>query len=125
MSFLLDTHILLWWLEDDPTLSAEAKTTIQNPDNFIFVSAASVWEMSIKKSLGKLKIPNNLLEVIEENEFQVLAVTAEHGLKVGELPYHHKDPFDRILIAQALHEGFTIISRDGKFKLYDAPLLEG
>ena len=79
--------------------------------------------MSIKKSLGKLDIPDDLLEMLKDNEFQVLGVTADHGLKVGDLPYHHKDPFDRILIAQALCERLMVISRDDKFKLYNVPLL--
>ncbi len=123
MRFLLDTHILLWWLEDNPKLPWNIREIIQNPESLIFVSAATMWEMSIKKSLGKLDIPDDLLEMLKDNEFQVLGVTADHGLKVGDLPYHHKDPFDRILIAQALCERLMVISRDDKFKLYDVPLL--
>ncbi len=110
-------------MEDDPKLPWDIREIIQNPGSLIFVSAATVWEMSIKKSLGKLDIPDDLLEMLKDNEFQVLGVTADHGLKVGDLPHHHKDPFDRMLIAQALCERLTVISRDGKFKLYDVPLL--
>lgn len=123
MNFLLDTHILLWWLEDEPRLSASVSSAIRNPNNFIFVSAATVWEMSIKQSLGKLEMPDNLLEVLKINEFEVLPITAEHSLKVGTLANHHKDPFDRMLIAQAISEGLTLISEDDKFQLYDVPLL--
>lgn len=123
MRFLLDTHILLWWLGDDDRLSPEIRAVIGNSENFIFVSAATVWEMSIKKSLGKLSVPNNLLEKLKDNNFEVLNITAEHGLKVTDLPIHHKDPFDRMLIAQAMIEGLTIISLDSKFHLYNIPLL--
>ncbi len=123
MKFLLDTHILLWWLEDNPRLSADIKETIRNPDNLILVSAATVWEMSIKKSLGKLDIPDDLLEILKKNKFEILTITAAHGLKVGNLPHHHKDPFDRMLIAQALCERLTVISKDEKFTLYNLPLL--
>lgn len=123
MRFLLDTHILLWWLGDDQRLSVEVREIIGNPENFIFVSAATVWEMSIKKSLGKLSVPSDLLEKLKENNFEVLNITAVHGLKVEDLPHHHKDPFDRMLIAQTLVEGLTLISGDTKFKLYDVPLL--
>lgn len=119
----MDTHILLWWLGDDQRLSVEVREIIGNPENFIFVSAATVWEMSIKKSLGKLSVPSDLLEKLKENNFEVLNITAVHGLKVEDLPHHHKDPFDRMLIAQTLVEGLTLISGDTKFKLYDVPLL--
>lgn len=123
MKFLLDTHILLWWLGDEPNLSPQIRAVISNPENTIFVSAATVWEMSIKKSLGKLSVPNNLLEKLKDNNFIVLDITAEHGLRVTDLPLHHKDPFDRMLIAQAMIEGLTIITFDTKFPLYDIPLL--
>lgn len=124
MRFLLDTHILLWWLGDDNRLSPEIRAVIGNSENFIFVSAATVWEMSIKKSLGKLSVPNNLLEKLKDNNFEVLNITAEHGLKVTDLPIHHKDPFDRMLIAQCMIEGLTIISLDSKFHLYNISLFK-
>ena len=123
MRFLLDTHILLWWLGDDERLSVEVREVIGNSENFIFVSAATVWEMSIKKSLGKLSVPNDLLDKLKENNFDILNITAVHGLRVEDLPHHHKDPFDRMLIAQALVEELTLISGDAKLKLYDVPLL--
>ncbi|MBF2057873.1 MAG: type II toxin-antitoxin system VapC family toxin [Cyanobacterium sp. T60_A2020_053] len=123
MKFLLDTHILLWWLGDEAKLSPQIRAVICHPENMIFVSAATVWEMSIKKSLGKLFVPNNLLEKLKDNYFRVLDITAEHGLKVTDLPLHHKDPFDRMLIAQAMIEDLTIITLDTKFPLYDITLL--
>ncbi len=123
MRFLLDTHILLWWLGDVQKLSAQIRGVISSPENVIFVSTATVWEMSIKKSLGKLSVPNNLLEKLKDNNFTILNITAEHGLRVTDLPLHHKDPFDRMLIAQSLIESLTIITLDTKFPLYDVPLL--
>lgn len=123
MSFLLDTHILLWFLENDSKLSGQVREIITNPENLIVVSAISAWEISIKQSLGKLIAPGNLEEALCFSRFQVLSMTLAHGIKVADLPLHHKDPFDRMLIAQALVEGLTIITVDKKFKFYDVPLL--
>ncbi|UUO13399.1 MULTISPECIES: type II toxin-antitoxin system VapC family toxin [Aphanizomenonaceae] len=122
MGFLLDTHVLLWWLANDPKLSADVREIIRNPVNDSFVSAATIWEIAIKTSLGKLKQPDDLLAVLRDNRFEVLDISAEHCLNVGSLPWHHKDPFDRMLISQALVEGLTIITVDQKFKFYDVPL---
>lgn len=124
MKLLLDTHILLWWLGDDERLSLELRAVITNPEHFIFVSAASVWEMSIKKSLGKLSVPDGLLPILKQNEFQLLSITAEHCLEIVNLPEHHKDPFDRMLIVQAQMEGMTLISQDHKFRQYNVALLK-
>jgi PIN domain nuclease of toxin-antitoxin system len=125
MGFLLDTHVLLWWLANDPKLSADVREIIRNPVNDSFVSAATIWEIAIKTSLGKLKKPDDFLEVLRDNRFQVLDISAEHCLNVGSLPWHHKDPFDRMLISQALVEGLTIITVDQKFKFYDVLLFSG
>ncbi|WP_392533735.1 type II toxin-antitoxin system VapC family toxin [Nostoc sp. C117] len=122
MSFLLDTHILLWFLENDSKLSDRIREVITNPENLIFVSAISAWEISIKQSLGKLIAPGNLEEALHFSRFQVLSMTLAHGIKVADLPLHHKDPFDRMLIAQALVEGLTIITVDQKFEFYNVPL---
>lgn len=123
MSFLLDTHILLWFLENDPKLSNQVRQVITNPKNLIFVSAISAWEISIKQFLGKLIAPSNLEEALRFSRLEVLAMILVHGIKVADLPMHHKDPFDRMLIAQALVEGLTIITVDQKFKFYNVPLL--
>jgi len=123
MRFLLDTHILLWWLGNNRRLGPGVRIVIADPQNFIFVSAASIWEISIKKSLGKLSTPDNLLTVLKQNNFQLLSITAEHGLAIADLPEHHKDPFDRMLIVQAQMEGLTLISQDSKFNQYDVILL--
>ncbi len=99
MQLLLDTHTLIWWLANNPTLANEAKDAIANPDNLVFVSAASAWEIAIKKSLGKLQAPDDLAVQIKQKNFISLAINIEHALKVEKLPLHHQDPFDRILIA--------------------------
>ena len=122
MRFLLDTHVLLWWLANDPNLSADIRDVIGNPNNICFVSAVSIWEIAIKNSIGKLRQPDDLLAVLQDNRFQILDISAVHCLRVSSLPWHHKDPFDRLLISQALVEAFVLISVDEKFKLYDVPL---
>ena len=123
MSYLLDTHALLWWLGNDATLSQKAKEVIAAPENLIFVSAVTAWEISIKKALGKLKAPDNLEEAIAENRFEVLFITIRDGIRAGELPNYHNDPFDRMVIAQALIHNLVIITRDEKFDQYGVRLL--
>lgn len=122
MRFLLDTHVLLWWLANDPSLSADIRGVIGNPNNICFVCAVTIWEIAIKNSIGKLRQPDDLLAVLQDNRFHILDISAVHCLRVGSLPWHHKDPFDRLLISQALVEDFELISVDEKFKLYDATL---
>ena len=122
MRFLLDTHVLLWWLANDQNLSADIRGVIGNPNNICFVSAVTIWEIAIKNSIGKLRQPDDLLAVLQDNRFQILDISAVHCLRVGGLPWHHKDPFDRLLISQALVEDFVLISVDEKFKLYDVNL---
>ncbi len=119
MQLLLDTHALIWWFNNDRTLSIEAKQAIADPDNIVFVSAASAWEIAIKKSLGKLQAPNDLKTQIEQKRFTTMAISIDHALTVEKLPLYHQDPFDRILIAQATYENLIIITRDRKFKSYE------
>jgi PIN domain nuclease of toxin-antitoxin system len=118
MNLLLDTHVLLWWLENNPSLSKAARSAIAQPSNLVFVSGVNALEISIKKALGKLKAPDNLEDEITANRFQSLPVTIPHALEVGKLPPHHNDPFDRLLIAQASIEGLTIVTRDAHIKMY-------
>src|SRR5438552_10823375 len=108
MTLLLDTHVLLWWLDDPKQLSRQAKKAIQDGANSVYVSAAVAWEIAIKKALGKLDAPDDLEDVLAANRFLSLPITIPHALAVLALPNHHLDPFDRILIAQALHEGFRL-----------------
>ena len=124
MQLLLDTHTLIWWLANNPTLANEAKDAIGNPDNLVFVSAASAWEIAIKKSLGKLQAPDDLAVQIKKKNFISLAINIDHALKVEKLPLHHQDPFDRILIAQAMHEQMIIVTRDRKFDVYQVKTIK-
>lgn len=122
MRLLLDTHTLLWWLTENPSLQASARKLIANQNNDILVSAASAWEIATKVRLGKLSIAIDLARdftaYLERERFDSLAVTAEHGIRAGLLPGPHKDPFDRMLIAQALAENLAIVSNDVVFDGY-------
>jgi len=120
---LLDTHVLLWWLADDPKLGTNARELISNANNEIYVSAASSWEISIKKRNGKLTGPDNIDRVVEQERFNKLPISLIHGEAAGQLPDHHKDPFDRMLIAQALKEKLTILTTDEKIQHYDAAVV--
>jgi len=124
MNLFLDTHILLWWLDDNPSLSERARDAIADIDNLIILSAAVIWEIRIKQALGKLKIAPNFYDVIKVQGFEMLSITSDHAYAIGDLPKHHRDPFDRILIAQAMVEGFTIVTHDAVFKKYQIPVLE-
>jgi len=124
MRLLLDTHVLLWWLDDPSRLSTAARSAISEGMNQVFVSAAVAWEITIKKALGKLAAPDDLEEVIEEERFQPMPVTISHALAVASLPRIHEDPFDRILLAQAKAEGLTLVTRDAFQKKYGLPLIE-
>jgi PIN domain nuclease of toxin-antitoxin system len=119
---LLDTHIVLWWLAGDPSLPPLAGEAIANPDVDVIVSAATAWEIAIKRAAGRLEAPDDLLDALEANDFGSLSVTIAHALAAGGLPEHHSDPFDRMLIAQARTEGLTIITVDRRFPDYDVDL---
>ena len=124
MRLLLDTHVLLWWLAADPTLSAGARDAISDPDAEVLVSAASAWEISIKKALGLLDAPPDLEPMLERHGFIALPIDVRHALLAGELPRHHEDPFDRMLVAQAQIEELTIVSRAGRITAYGVPVIE-
>lgn len=124
MSFyLLDTHIVLWWFMNDKQLTKGIKDEIADPENHILVSAATIWEISIKKSLGKLKASRNLKDIIE-SEFEFLSVTADHAQQVEFLPAIHNDPFDRLIIAQCIVEKLTLITADSIIPRYDISILK-
>ena len=123
MKLLLDTHILLWWLAGDGALPTRAGEVIAESDTAVFVSAATAWEISIKKAVGRLDAPDDLLQACEVNEFDTLDITASHALAAGELPPHHSDPFDRMLIAQACMEAMTVVTVDEKFSRYEVDIL--
>lgn len=123
MKLLLDTHVLLWWLASPEALAPPALKAISNPTNEVYVSAASLWEMSIKQTLGKLSLPGNPVEVLESMGFTMLDISAEHGWRAGDLPPHHKDPFDRMLVAQADIESMVLVTRDTHIPRYGIPIL--
>lgn len=121
MRLLLDTHVVLWWLADDETLSEEVKQIIDTEAE-AFISAASVWEIAIKQALGKLTGPPDLLDTLDRSGLVELPIRSRHAAEAGGLPPLHRDPFDRMLVAQARCEGLTLLSRDPQVRRYDVPL---
>ena len=125
--YLLDTHVLLWWLFDDPKLSSLARAIIRAPENTILVSSASGWEIATKSRLGKLphagEVANNLPYLLRKSRMKALPVTMEHALAAGALPGPHRDPFDRMIIAQSQIEGVTIVSSDQILKQYQVEVI--
>lgn len=122
MTLLLDTHALLWWVMADPRLSATARERIRDPQNTVLVSSASGWEITTKHRLGKLEFrdwdPMTLPAVLRKDRMETLAVSLEHALRAGSLQGPHRDPFDRMLIAQSRIEGLPIVTRDPVFQAY-------
>jgi len=127
MRALLDTHAFLWWITNDPRLSTKVREIISHGENEIFLSVASGWEMAIKAGLGRLHLPPNLkhfiLEQMALNAIESLPVQMSHALHVYKLPTHHRDPFDRMLIAQAQVERMPIITVDPRVAQYDVEIL--
>lgn len=123
MNALLDTHTLLWWLNDDPYISREAFDIISEGENIVFISTASIWEIRIKEAIGKIDIPSNFKEILDEQPFEVLSILPEHAHAIKDLPLIHKDPFDRILIAQAKIGKLAIITADTVFSKYSVDVI--
>lgn len=121
MRVLLDTHVLLWWLADDPELGEPGREVIAAPENLIAFSAASIWEIRIKQAVGKLDLPAEFADALARQAFEPLAVTVAHAHALHGLPLLHRDPFDRLLIAQARVERMTILTRDNIITQYDVP----
>ena len=118
MRFLLDTHALLWLLAGDPRLGPDVRATLGSEAEEILVSAATAWEISIKRQLGKLRAPDDLEQQLRTGGLQPLAITIAHANLAGQLPVHHSDPFDRMLIAQASLERLTVVTHDPRFEQY-------
>ena len=122
MRLLLDTHAFLWWVQDAPALSRRARATMARADNECLLSLASCWEIAIKTSLGKVELPGTMEhfvpEQISQNGFALLEIGFRHVARVASLPFHHRDPFDRLLVAQALDEGLAVVSADPVFRRY-------
>lgn len=118
MQYLIDTHIILWWLTSPEIIQEKAQKIIRDKSNSIFISSASFWEMAIKKSIGRLTLPHNLLEAVSAERFKILPIMPEDALGVADLPLLHADPFDRLLIIQAKLHDLVIITRDTKITEY-------
>lgn len=127
MNLLLDTHTFIWWADEPRKLSADALVALEDENNRLILSVVSVWEIQIKTQLGKMKLSLSLKDLIasqqQANELAILSVTIEHVLALDSLPLHHKDPFDRLLVAQGVVENVTIVSKDPKLSAYAVSLL--
>lgn len=122
MRLLLDTHVFIWWREKNAGLRPEVKSAISGAD-VVFVSAASAWEVAIKVAIGKLRIPGPVDAGVEQSGFAKLPIEFRHAAAVSALPPHHGDPFDRMLVAQALTEGLTLVTHDRLFEPYGVPVM--
>lgn len=123
MKLLLDTHAALWFLSDDERMGENAKQHLTDDDNRILLSAAVVWEIAIKRALGKLVVPEEYQTLLLGAGVQALPITIDHAAAVERLPPHHRDPFDRMLVAQALGEAAAIVSRDDILRRYGVTLI--
>ncbi len=126
MNILVDTHAVIWFITDDKKLPLKTKKILEEKENRCFVSLATFWEIAIKYSLGRLDLNASLekvFEIIEDTGFELLPVTIVHVLKNSKLEFHHQDPFDRIIIAQAMIENLSVVSKDEQFKKYDISLI--
>lgn len=126
MKVLLDTHIALWALQDNPALTTQARQIILSPANELHVSVASIWEIGIKHSLGRGDMPISAevaLDFFREAGYRLLSVEPEHVLEVEKLPWHHKDPFDRMLVAQAMSEPMRLLTHDAQVARYSDAIL--
>lgn len=127
MKLLLDTHAFMWWDSNSKELSAQAYAACTDPANVMYLSVASVWEIQIKVQIGKLKLRASLASIIEHqqrtNQMQILPIAVEHVLALDPLPPHHRDPFDRILVAQANEDGATLVSNDPIISKYPVNVL--
>lgn len=122
MRLLLDTHVALWWWFEDARLAAPTVTAIAEADR-VYVSAASAWEIAIKAALGKLEAPEDVGTALDASGFHALDVTVPHALAADALPRHHRDPFDRMLVAQARQESLTLVTADRRLALYEVAIL--
>jgi PIN domain nuclease of toxin-antitoxin system len=120
---LLDTHALIWALENSPRLSAVARAAIVDPDNTVLASSVSAWEIAIKKALGRLEVPDDLEHAIEAAGFTKRVVTFADARRLEVLPEHHRDPFDRMLVAQALEDGVPVVTRDPQIARYQVQIV--
>lgn len=126
MKLLIDTHAVIWFITEDKKLPEKTRRIIENIDNNCYVSIASYWEIAIKQSLGRLDLNSDLekiFRIIEETGFEVLPITVNQILENAKLNFNHQDPFDRIIIAQAIYENLSIVTKDEQFRNYKVPLV--
>lgn len=123
MRLLVDSHVFLWWAEDPGKLAEPARAAIEDGRNDAFVSLASIWELSIKIGLGKLELPMSMEEMMRRSLMSLLPIRLEHAIAAGSLPHHHRDPFDRMVVAQGLAEGMMVITRDEVLSRYGVPVM--
>jgi len=123
LRLLLDTHVVLAWLLGQGQLGERAEQQLDDPSNRLIVSAVVVWEVAIKRALGKIEVPMSFVADVIDSDAQKLPISLEHAAGVEQLPHHHRDPFDRLLISQARLEGATLVSADEALRAYDVPLL--
>jgi PIN domain nuclease of toxin-antitoxin system len=119
MRLLLDTHVLLWWMFEHPRLTPDLQSLVADDSNTVLVSSVSAFEVSTKQALGKLEVPNDIDAQVEASGFTALPLTIQHGLAAGRLPLHHRDPFDRLLVAQAQCDDLTLVTANRKLLAYD------
>ena len=122
MTYLLDTHTFLWAINDDPKLPEQVAAVLENGENELYLSIASLWEIAIKVSLGKLQLDFSFIDLVTlklvKSDVQILAITPEHLTVLSELPFHHRDPFDRLIVAQTKAEEMVLLTRDKTLKSY-------
>lgn len=123
MKLLLDTHVVLWSLGDPAQLAPDVRARVVDPANIVAVSAASAWEIAIKVAAGKLEFEGDLAAAVVAANFLPLPITIDHALAAGALPPHHRDPFDRMLVAQAIADGWTLVTRDNRLRTYGVPVM--
>ncbi len=126
MDLLIDTHAVIWFITDNNRLPTKTKHLIENKRNNCFISMATFWEIAIKYSIGRLDLNSdldNIFKIIEDTGFEILPITTIHILENANLKFHHQDPFDRLIIAQAIIEGLLIVSKDNQFKKYNVELI--
>ncbi len=127
MKVLIDTHVFLWSIVSPTKLSSRARSTIQSGDNHVLLSAASLWEIAIKEQVGRLSLPDPpdryLRRRIAESDIEMLSISAEHALRLFSLPLHHKDPFDRIIVAQSQEENIAVVTADAVMKHYEIEVI--
>lgn len=123
MKILLDTHVLLWALSSPEKIKPKVQALLVDTDNIVFVSIASLWELQIKKSLNKISLPNDFIPQLQENGFELLDINYKHIAKLDELPLIHRDPFDRMLVAQTIHENLSLVTNDLEIMKYNVKII--